>query len=261
MIAPAFFKHADLYDAEVASALPLRVAFAGLWTVADRRGVFPWSRNVKPDVLPYDPCDMMDVLEALAAHGFVLKYEVEGKWYGCVPTMGKHQHFHKYEKASTLPAPGEHGAATVLTPVERSLSTTPDGRLTTSDIRHTEKEPSAPVATGTAKALPTFHVQPYLAATPRDSPVPRFLAGGSRRCSSRSRCVTARSRHFRRWLIFLPAKGELGPEYFARTWSEWDHPPPPALARNGAKPTAAEQMTASMSRIFTPAPKPSGRSP
>ena len=36
LIKPAFFKHAELYAAEAESGLRLRIAFAGLWTVADR---------------------------------------------------------------------------------------------------------------------------------------------------------------------------------------------------------------------------------
>ena len=35
-IKPEFFRHADLYEAERETGLPLRLAFAGLWTAADR---------------------------------------------------------------------------------------------------------------------------------------------------------------------------------------------------------------------------------
>jgi len=157
MIAPQFFKHADLYDAEMASGLPLRIAFAGLWTVTDRRGVFQWSRNLKPDVLPYDPCDMLAVLDALAAAGFVQKYEVEGKSYGFIPSFEQHQHFHRDEKVSTLPGPEEAASSTVSTPGQNGASTGParnstasNGRLATSDIRHadTTKLPSPRKAAG-----------------------------------------------------------------------------------------------------------------
>lgn len=254
-IAPAFFKHADLYDAEIASGLPLRVAFAGLWTVADRRGVFPWSRNVKPDVLPYDQLDMLDVLGALAAHGFVEKYEVDGKWYGLVPTLGSHQHFHRDEKPSTLPAPGEHGAATV----PAATSTAPNGRLATSDERIATSDEKPP-------ALPRAPKQP--------APwLGRFGAAWRERYGGKMptgpavgplRTIIAaygEEEAFRRWAIYLGATAGsfANAARFAATWGEWDHPPP--LVRNGAKPSTAEQMTASMSRIFTPAPKPSGRSP
>ena len=41
-VLPEFFSHEDLYDLELASGLPVRLAYAGLWTWTDRRGVFEW---------------------------------------------------------------------------------------------------------------------------------------------------------------------------------------------------------------------------
>jgi hypothetical protein len=121
----------------------------------------------------------------------------------------------------------------------------------------TPSSPSSPLSRG----APVFHAEPYLAAYSARFPGSSVPGGRFAKVLKPLEVRHGADETLRRWLIFLPAKGELGPEYFARTWSEWDHPPPAALARNGAKPTAAEQMTASMSRIFTPAPKPSGRSP
>lgn len=117
-IKPGFFLHGELYDAEAASGLPLRVAFAGLWCQADRRGVFRCKpRELKAAVLPYDPCDFSAVLDALEAAGFITRYVVDGKQYGCIPTMEKHQTFHRDEKPSSDPGPdaaqGQHGASTV----------------------------------------------------------------------------------------------------------------------------------------------------
>lgn len=255
-IAPAFFKHADLYDAELATGLPLRVAFAGLWTVADRRGVFPWSRNVKPDVLPYDQLDMLDVLEALASHGFVEKYEVDGKWYGLIPTLGSHQHFHRDEKPSTLPAPGEHGGATV----PAAISTAPNGRLATSDERIADSQKKPALSRGAKLPAPWLGRFGAAWKAQYDGEMSRLKAVGPLRLLIRDH---GEDEVFRRWLIYLGAtQGRFASaQQFSATWGEWDHPPPTALARNGAKPSTAEQMTASMSRIFTPAPKPSGRSP
>ena len=57
-VSPEFFKHPELFDAEVSSGLPLRLAFAGLWCQCDRRGVFAWSaRALKTDILPHDDVD------------------------------------------------------------------------------------------------------------------------------------------------------------------------------------------------------------
>lgn len=124
-IAPEFFHHGDLYDAEAASGLPLRLAFAGLWTQADRRGVFPWRpRELKLAILPYDPTDFSAVLNALAAVGFVIPYEVDGKQLGVIPSFSRWQSFHRDERPSdappppddlpsTVPARCQHGAYTV----------------------------------------------------------------------------------------------------------------------------------------------------
>lgn len=122
LIKPAFFKHYDLYLAERESGLPLRVAFAGLWTVTDKEGRFRWKADIKPDILPYDECDVINVLETLERHGFVQRYVVDGKSYGLIPSFGDHQTFHKTERKSELPPPPSHGGPTVI---EREPTVTP----------------------------------------------------------------------------------------------------------------------------------------
>lgn len=114
MIKPAFFKHAELYQAEAESRLPLRVAFAGLWTVADKEGRFRWKMDLKPDILPYDPVDIMAVLDGLERYGFIVSYVVDGKRYGFIPSFKDHQTFHKTERESTLPAPPTDVTAPML---------------------------------------------------------------------------------------------------------------------------------------------------
>ena len=107
-IKPEFFRHAALYDAEKASGLPLRLAFAGLWTAADREGRFRWQpRVLKLDCLPYDECDFGEVLEALARSGFIMKYEINGESFGCIPGWKNHQFVNNRETPSKLPAPIE----------------------------------------------------------------------------------------------------------------------------------------------------------
>jgi hypothetical protein len=105
MIKPAFFKHAELYEAERETGLPLRLAFAGLWTVADREGRFRWKIDVKTDVLPYDPVDILAVLAALERFDFVRSYVVDGKKFGFIPAFKQHQSFHHTERQSMLPGP------------------------------------------------------------------------------------------------------------------------------------------------------------
>ena len=107
-VKPEFFRHEALFEAERACRLPLRVAFAGLWTACDREGRFIWKpRALKLDALPYDDVDFSAVLDALAAHGFIVKYEVDAASYGHIPSWSKHQHVNQRESASVLPAPGD----------------------------------------------------------------------------------------------------------------------------------------------------------
>ncbi|GAA4169527.1 hypothetical protein [Shinella granuli] len=74
-IKPEFFKHEGIFDAEQETGLPLRLAFAGLWTQCDREGRFAWRpRQLKVDILPYDELDFLRVLDALATRGFIVKY-------------------------------------------------------------------------------------------------------------------------------------------------------------------------------------------
>lgn len=105
-IKPGFFRHGDLFDAEKESGLPLRIAYAGLWCVADREGRFKWKpRDMKPEILPFDDVNMTDVLDALCSKGLVQKYVVDGQEYGCIPSFLSHQHVNKHEAKSTIPEP------------------------------------------------------------------------------------------------------------------------------------------------------------
>lgn len=105
-IKPQFFRHRDLFAAEIATGLPLRVAFAGLWTCADKEGRFKWvPEELKLDCLPYDPVDFSKVLFALVEHGFIVRYACGEREYGCIPTFKEHQIINNREADSTLPPP------------------------------------------------------------------------------------------------------------------------------------------------------------
>lgn len=105
-IKPDFFRHEGLHELECACMLPIRVAFAGLWTVADREGRFQWRpRVLKLDVLPFDNVDFSAVLDALASAGFIVKYEKDGELYGVIPSWAEHQNINKHEAQSRLPDP------------------------------------------------------------------------------------------------------------------------------------------------------------
>lgn len=116
-IKPNFFRHLDLYKAEIEENLPLRVAFAGLWTTSDREGRFKWRPDeLKLDCLPYDKCDFSRVLDVLRTRGFIVKYESEGRLFGFIPSWKEHQHINNRELASILPDPCE---STILTCEDR----------------------------------------------------------------------------------------------------------------------------------------------
>lgn len=112
-IKPEFFRHADLYEAERETGLPLRLAFAGLWTAADREGRFKWKpRELKLDCLPHDDVDFSRVLDALVTRGWLVRYAVNGVTYGAIPTWGAHQIVNNREKASDIPEPNENNMLT-----------------------------------------------------------------------------------------------------------------------------------------------------
>lgn len=105
-IKPDFFKHEALFDAEKETGLPLRLAFAGLWTQCDRAGRFQWRpRALKTDIMPYDEIDFSRVLDALATRGFIVKYTSNGEHFGYVPSWNKHQVINNREMNSVLPDP------------------------------------------------------------------------------------------------------------------------------------------------------------
>lgn len=106
-VKPALFRHYDLYKAEKETKLPLRLAWIGLFTVADREGRFKWRpEEIKPDVLPFDDkVDFGDVLDALGLHGFVEKYEIDGESYGHIPKWRLHQIINNKEAHSLIPPP------------------------------------------------------------------------------------------------------------------------------------------------------------
>ena len=103
-IKPDFFRHSGLYRLEVETGLPIRVAFAGLWTAADRAGRFKWDPDtLKLDALPFDQVDFSRVLDALATRGHIRKYVSNGREYGWIPSWDEHQVINNRESASTLP--------------------------------------------------------------------------------------------------------------------------------------------------------------
>ena len=112
-IKPGFFKN----DLLVELPFEYRLLFIGLWTMADRDGrLEDRPTKIRMEVFPADSVDVDAGLQALHDAGFVLRYSTAGVRYIQILTWGKHQNPHVKEAASTIPAPGEHGASTVQDP-------------------------------------------------------------------------------------------------------------------------------------------------
>lgn len=108
-VKPSFFRHEGLQELELQhpGKYPMFV-FAGLWGHCDKMGRFPWKpRTLKLDVLPFLPFDMAETLTILEQHGYLNKYEVEGKLYGLIPTFTEHQRINGKEAQAEgeFPAP------------------------------------------------------------------------------------------------------------------------------------------------------------
>jgi hypothetical protein len=112
-IKPGFFLDEVLADCE-----PLaRILFAGLWCVADREGrLEDRPKRIKVECLPYDECDVDDLLNELSAHGFIIRYQDDGRAYIAVPKWAKHQNPHVKEAASVIPAPDKNSTSTTQAP-------------------------------------------------------------------------------------------------------------------------------------------------
>ncbi|SAK63406.1 hypothetical protein AWB80_02861 [Caballeronia pedi] len=113
-VKPKLFTHEALFDAEHECGLPLRLAFIGLFTEADREGRFQWRpRTLKAAILPFDDLDFSRVLDALATRGFLVKYASRsGEVLGAIPTFRHHQAINNKEQASELDAPSAEDIAT-----------------------------------------------------------------------------------------------------------------------------------------------------
>lgn len=111
-IKPGFFTNDVLAEC---SALA-RLLFQGLWCHADREGrLEDRPRKIKAEILPYDDCDVEELLQQLSSRGFVVRYQHGSERFIQVTNFGKHQNPHMKEPESTIPAPCLSGASTGIT--------------------------------------------------------------------------------------------------------------------------------------------------
>ena len=101
IIKPEFFINEDLAELPALA----RLLFAGLWCAADREGRLEYRpKRLKAELLPYDDCDIEELLAGLHDSGFIIIYEVDSKRYIQIINFMKHQSIHQNEKSSSIPA-------------------------------------------------------------------------------------------------------------------------------------------------------------
>lgn len=99
-IKPAFFVN------DILGSLPplTRLLFIGLWCIADKNGVLEnRSKKIQTQILPYDDCNIDDLIFNLKVNGFIDCYEVENIQYIQIVNFKKHQNPHRNEKGSGMP--------------------------------------------------------------------------------------------------------------------------------------------------------------
>lgn len=110
-IKPSFFVNDDLAEVDPFG----RLLFIGLWTIADREGrMEDRPKRIKAEILPYDSCDVDALLNELQSHGFIIRYESDGKRYIQVINFKKHQNPHIKEAESIIPPPCSNDAEKVV---------------------------------------------------------------------------------------------------------------------------------------------------
>jgi hypothetical protein len=95
-----------LFSNELLVELPAfdRLAFIGLWCLADREGrLEDRVKRIKIELFPCDDYDVEEGLARLAAAGFISRYQVAGQSVIEIINFQKHQSPHGSEKDSTLP--------------------------------------------------------------------------------------------------------------------------------------------------------------
>lgn len=171
-IKPEFFLHVGLFDLEHETSLPVRLAFAGLWCAADRRGRFRWEpRKLKAQIMPYDEIDFSRVLDALATRGFLVRYASQGIEFGWIPSFERHQIVNNRERESELPTP-----PLIVVPQEVDASGTRDSHV--NDACPTRPSLPVPVpvpfqsegGVGGRRIVPIAEVRPRLNALYKRDP-------------------------------------------------------------------------------------------
>lgn len=105
-IKPGFFKNEDL-----AECTPwARLCFAGLWTLADRKGrLEDRPKRIKGELFPFDTVDVEPLLQELVRFKFIVRYEIDGFKAIQILEFAKHQSPHYSEIKSVIKPPNFQG--------------------------------------------------------------------------------------------------------------------------------------------------------
>lgn len=99
---PDFFFDEDLAELPYEA----RLAFQGLWLMADREGRLEDSpKKIKAMIFPYDKVDVDELLALLSQKPFIVRYALDNKRYIQIINFKKHQQVHHAEPVSKIPAP------------------------------------------------------------------------------------------------------------------------------------------------------------
>lgn len=99
-IKPGFYTNEDLVECSYAA----RLLFPGLWMLSDREGrLEDRPKKIKMAIFPADAIDIDVLLGELESHGFIKRYESDGKKVISIPQFLEHQNPHGKEQDSVLP--------------------------------------------------------------------------------------------------------------------------------------------------------------
>jgi len=141
-IKPGFFVNDELSEIEPIG----RLFFIGLWTVADYQGRLEFRpKKLKAELLPYDECNINEIVKNLFDSGFIAIYTVQGRQYIEISNFTKHQNPHKNEreKGSEIPSPEMADTENDLQPIDnKELTINRDKDGTTLDKNDTDRADS-----------------------------------------------------------------------------------------------------------------------
>ena len=101
-IKPGLYKNEDLAECSVWA----RYIFPGLWMLADREGrLEDRPKRIKAELLPFDTPSVEPLLAELAAHKFLVRYQIDGASFIQITEFKKHQTPHYSEKPSVINPP------------------------------------------------------------------------------------------------------------------------------------------------------------